>query len=73
MITSITILAGIAAVIAGRYLSARPSLFDTVRLPQGMRFTAVEMQAVAAVLRFGGWTALVGLIIATIARVSVVA
>ncbi|PWK64634.1 hypothetical protein [Aminobacter sp. AP02] len=70
MIVAITVLAGISAIITGRYLSARPALFDTVRLPSGMRFTTVEMQAVAAVLRFAGWAALVGLIIATIAQLT---
>lgn len=68
MITGISILAGILAVIAGRCLSSRPALFDTPRLPVGMRFTGTEMQAVGTVLRFGGCAALIGVIASAVVR-----
>lgn len=69
MFTSITVLTAVSAVIIGRFLSSRPALLDTPRLPHGARFTEAEAKAVAAVLRFGGLAALATIILATIFRV----
>lgn len=69
MFTSVTIAAGLSAVIFSRFLSSHPAFLDTPRLPSGARFTEPEAKVIAAILRFGGLAAVVGVILATAASV----
>lgn len=69
MYLTLAIIAVAACMVAGigYQLGRRPDLFDTRRLPTGMRFSPQETSAVAAVIRFNGLLALAAALVAAMA------
>lgn len=68
MYLTLAFIAAAACIVCGigYQLGRRPDLFDTRRLPAGIRFTSQETAAVAAVIRFHGLLALgAALVVAT--------
>ncbi|MCO6389939.1 hypothetical protein GTW25_02710 [Aliihoeflea aestuarii] len=69
MYLTLAIIAVAACMVAGigYKLGRRPALFDTSRLPAGMRFSSQETSAIGAVIRFHGLLAIAGSLIVAMA------